>query len=51
MPLNPALLQSRASLRAGYGRYYLCINSHQPGNRSAGFTFAPAHTWTLDPLQ
>lgn len=35
----------------GYGMYYLWMIRHLPGNPYTGFTFAPEHTWTLDPRQ
>ena len=35
----------------GYGMYYLWMIRHLPGNPYTGFTFAPEHTWTLDPAQ
>ncbi len=35
----------------GYGMYYLWIIRHLPGNPYTGFTFAPEHTWTLNPEQ
>ena len=47
----PAGLAHAQVSAPGYGMYYLWMIRHLPGNPYTGFTFAPEHTWTLDPSQ
>jgi 5-deoxy-glucuronate isomerase len=35
----------------GYGMYYLWVVRHLPAQPYEGFTYAPDHTWMLDPRQ
>ncbi len=50
MIIPPGLDHAQVSA-PGYGMYYLWMIRHLPGNPYTGFTFAPEHTWTLDPKQ
>ncbi|MBI5767339.1 MAG: 5-deoxy-glucuronate isomerase [Verrucomicrobia bacterium] len=48
--IRPGLDHAQVSA-PGYGMYYLWMIRHLPGNPYTGFTFSPAHQWTLDPAQ